>query len=74
MEKKSFSIIVKKMVKKRINLKIYYYYLINILNIFINFGEKKIFKISNSGKKKCKKGDDLEEKIDEVDFSGISDK
>ena len=62
MEKKSFSIIVKKMVKKRINLKIYYYYLINILNIFINFGEKKIFKISNSGKKKGKKGDDLEKK------------
>ena len=62
MEKKSFSIIVKKMVKKRINFKIYYYYLINKLNIFINFGEKKIFKISNSGKKKGKKGDDLEKK------------
>ena len=30
--------------------------------------------ICNSGKKKGKKGDDLEEKIDEVDFSGISDK
>ena len=35
-------------------------------------GEKE--NISNSGKKKGKKGDDLEEKIDEVDFSGISDK